>query len=260
MNLKIALILAGLFALPTISVASDNTSRIKSISYASDAVLDTSSKDALLQLAESSVITSSPEEDTRTESTSVEKLTLTTSYMHTGSFNIYNVSTNLISDMDYDTFYHRFSITIDADTTYTDANVYAKIYLSYEGGPWKYLASSDTYHIHSDSPLDAFTIETELTDGFYAGYYDVRIELYDADYNEWVFSYGPYDDSSLNALPLEDSYNDSFYDNYSEFSHTATTEVFVSGHGSMGGWLLLVLSLMLVTRKLSAKSSRFPKD
>jgi len=258
MNIKTPLLLIGLVALPSITLASDNTSSIKSISYASDAVIDSSSKDALLQLAETSVITSIAKEGSRTESGSAEKLTLTTSYMHSGNFSIYTVDTNLISDMDYDGFYHRFSITIDADTSYTDADVYAKIYLSYEGGPWNYMASSDIYHIHSDSAQDAFTIETELTDGFYAGYYDVRIELYDANYNEWVLSYGPYDDSSISTLPLEDSYNDNFYDNFDEYSHT-TTEVFVSGHGSMGGWLLLALSLMLVARKFSTKPLRFTK-
>ena len=257
MNLKTPLLLIGLLALPSITLASDNTSSIKSISYASDAVIDASFKDALLQLAETSVITSSAKEGSRTESGSAEKLTLTTSYMHSGNFSIYNVNTNLISDMDYDGFYHRFSITIDADTSYTDADVYAKIYLSYEGGPWNYMATSDIYHIHSDSAQDAFTIETELTDGFHAGYYDVRVELYDADYNEWVLSYGPYDDSSINALPLEDSYNDNFYDNFDEYNHT--TEVFVSGHGSMGGWLLLALSLMLVARRFSTKPLRFAK-
>jgi hypothetical protein len=259
MSLKIPLLLIGLSALPSITMASDNTSSIKSISYASDAVIDTSSKDALLQQAETSVITSILKEGSRTESGSAEKLTLTTSYLNSGNFNIYNVNTDLISDFDYDGFYHRFSITIDADTNDTDANVYAKIYLSYEGGPWNYMASSDIYTIHSDSSLDAFTIETELTDGFYAGYYDVRIELYDADYNEWLFSYGPYDDSSISALPLEDSYNDNFYDSYSELSYTATREVFVSGHGSMGGWLLFALSLILVARKLSTKPLDFVK-
>jgi len=259
MSLKIPLLLIGLSTLPSITMASDNTSSIKSISYASDTVLDSSSKDALLKLAETSVITSAPKEGSRTESGSAEKLTLTTSYLHSGNFSIYNVNTNLVSDMDYDGFYYRFAITIDADTSYIEADVYAKIYLSYEGGPWNYMASSDIYTIHSDSSLDAFTIETELTDGFYAGYYDVRIELYDADYNEWVFSYGPYDDSSISALPLEDSFDDNFYDSYTEYDYTATTEVFVSGHGSMGGWLLLAFSLMLIARMLSTKFQRFTK-
>ena len=256
-RLNIPLLIVGLLALPSLAKATDSTSSIKSISYASDTVTDTSTRDTLLEQAKTSVITPITKQGTRTESGSAEKLTLTTSYLHTGNFSIYNVDSNLISDFDYDGFYHRFSISIDADTSYTNANVYAKIYLSYEGGPWNYMASSDIYHIHSDSSLDAFTIETELTDGFYAGYYDVRIELYDADYNEWVLSYGPYDDSSISALPLEDSFNDNFYDNYAEHNHTETTEVFVSGHGSMGGWLLIALSLIFIARKLSAKPLGF---
>jgi len=258
-SLKTPALLLSLLVLPSISMGSDNTSSIKSISYSSDAAIDSLSKDRLLQQSESNILTFISNDDFRIESGSAEKLTLTTSYLHSGNFSIYNVNTNLISDMDYDGFYHRFSITIDADTSYTTANVYAKIYLSFEGGPWNYMASTDIYHIDSDNAQDAFTIETKLTDGFNAGYYDVRIELYDADYNEWVFSYGPYNDSSISALPLEDSFNDDFYDSYIEYNHALTTEVLVSGHGSMGGWLVLVFSLMLVARKLNYKPAHLTK-
>jgi len=254
-RLNIPLLLIGLFALPSIATAADTSTSIKSISYASDAALDTTTKTALLKQAESIVIAPVPKPGFRSESASVEKLTLTTSYMHSGDFSIYNLDTDLISDFDYDGFYHRFSITIDADTLYSSAYVYAKIYLSYEGGPWSYMASSNAYPIYSDSATDAFTIETELSDGFYAGYYDVRIELYDADSNDWLLSYGPYDDSSISALPLEDSYNDDFYDAYdADYSHAATTDVYVAGHGSMGGGLLIALGLMFVARKLSSKT------
>jgi len=254
-----SLLLIGLFSLPTVATALDTTASIKSISYASDAVIDEAAKNTLLEQADSTVITALPKEGFRSESGPAEKLTLTTSYMRDANFNIYNVSSNLISDMDYDGFYPRFSITIDVDTLYDSAYVYAKIYLSYEGGPWSYMASTNTYQIYSDSALDAFTIETELSNGFYAGYYDVRIELYDADYNEWLVSYGPYEDSSLNALPLEDTYNDNFYDNYiTEFVYPVTTEVYVSGHGSMSSWLLVTLGLILIARRLGSRPLRLP--
>lgn len=158
-------------------------------------------------------------------------------------YSLFDASTELISDFNYDGFYHRFSVTFDVDTIYDVSYVYAEVYLSYEGGPWNYYATSDNYHIYLDSENDTMTIETELADGFSPGYYDVRIEIYDADSNEWLLSYGPYDDASLNALPLEDSYHDDF--NYLNDGHL-TTEVIVSGHGHGAmSWLLILFPILI---------------
>ena len=122
----------------------------------------------------------------------------------------------------------------------------SKLYLSYEGGPWNYYASSDDFHIHGDSELDIYVVETELAEGFPAGYYDIRIELYDAEYGDWLLTYGPYDDDSLSALPLEDSVYDDVY-----YSSAYTTEVIVAGHGGISVWLLAVFGIMGVARLIS---------
>ena len=163
-------------------------------------------------------------------------------------FSIYDASTELISDLDEDGFYHRFSIRIDADTWFDSAWVYARMYLSYEGGPWSWYATSADYRINGDSSLDSFVIETELADGFLPGYYDVRIELYDADYGDFLLSYGPYDDSSLAALPLEDSYEDDgrgISIGIGVEAGLAQTEVVIAGAGAFGGWLLLPFGVLL---------------
>lgn len=255
--LKMPLLVIALSTFTSMASAVASSTSIKSINYASNTTIDDSTKTTLLKQAESTVLAPLSKQGLRTESASTEKLTSSTSYMNGENFSIYNVDADLISDFDYDAFYHRFSITIDADTLYNSAYVYAKIYLSYEGGPWSYITSSNAYHIYGDSAADAFTIETELTDGFYAGYYDVRIDLYDGDTDAMILSYGPSDNSSISALPLEDSYNDDFYDNYvDDYSHGLTTDVYVTGHGSMGGWLLIALSLMVAARILSTKPVR----
>ncbi len=166
-----------------------------------------------------------------------------------GDFTLYDASTDLISDFDHDGFYHRFSVAIDADTIYDTAYVYVKLYLSYEGGPWNYYAASDNYHIHTDSVSDTYIVETELAEGYEPGYYDVRIELYDADHDSYLLSYGPYDDASLSALPLEDSVHD---DGYDTVYYPVETEIVVTGHGhgSLSWWLLIVPALLAVTRRL----------
>ncbi len=161
---------------------------------------------------------------------------------------LFDASAELISDFNFDGFYHRFSVTFDVDTIYDVSYVFAEVYLSYEGGPWNHYGTSDSYHIYLDNENDTMTIETELEDGFSPGYYDVRIEVYNADSNEWLLSYGPYDNASLSALPLEDSYYDD--PNYTGGGGYLNTEIIVSGHGHGAmSWLLILLpALIALTR------------
>ncbi len=233
-----------------------STRTTKSISFSANAEPEKSSRDENLKQAEidveSELIKIGLREDATINAASISTSSIRAAQLvsrstGTAEIIIYDVSTELISDLNYDGFYHRFSVSIDADTVYDISYVYAKIYLSYEGGPWNYYASSDNYHIHGDSELDSFIIETELSDGFPPGYYDMRIEVYDADYDEWLLSYGPYDDMSLSALPLEDSYHDDFD---TVVIYPVETEIVFAGHGgSMSWWLLLVPILIAVTRR-----------
>ncbi len=152
----------------------------------------------------------------------------------TGShhFHIYDAWSELSRDDDGDGFFHRFSVTFDADVDSGTAHVYARLYLSYEGGPWNHYFTTETFHIQDDVSYDDYTVVTRLLDGYPAGYYDVLIELYDADDDDHVASYGPNDDTALRALPLEDEARD--YDGPNSISY---------GSGSWDGLSLLVLSL-----------------
>lgn len=216
----------------------------RSISYDGNVELDEAARKTELEHADADVMETLVKEGFRPESAPVGVVVDNTSYHYGGDITIYDASTTLISDFDDDGFYHRFSVGIDADTVYSTSWVYAKLYLSYEGGPWNHYASSDDFHIHGDSELDVFVVETELAEGFPAGYYDIRIELYDAEYGEWLLSYGPYDDGSLSTLPLEDSVYDDVY-----YSVGYTTEVVVAGHGGLGLWFIAAFSLLGLLRK-----------
>lgn len=243
--------LSALLALPVSSIAAtevttDESRTTRSISFAGSSELDKAAKDALLKQAEADVMAPLLKEGFRVESRPLAVHIVNSSYSG-GDITLFDASTDLISDMDYDGFYHRFSVTIDADTVYDTSYVYARLYLSYEGGPWNHYATSDAYHIHADSSSDTFTIETELADGFPAGYYDVRIDLYDADHDTWVTNYGPYEDSSLSALPLEDSYYD---DGYHDYVDGASVEVGVAvGVGATGGLIAILPALLLLLRR-----------
>lgn len=125
------------------------------------------------------------------------------------TFEIFDAKTLLSRDEDRDGFYHRLMVNFDPDVTSGGkAWVYARLYLSLEGGPWNHYFTTDVFTIEGDTGDDDYDVVTRLMDGYPSGYYDVLIELYDADYDLLVASYGPYEDRDLAVLPLEDSYRD----------------------------------------------------
>jgi hypothetical protein len=239
-----------LLSQPLIASEANDTRISKSISFSKITEPGKATKDVLLKQADADIMMPLDKQGFRMESTAKAALIVTSSEIHSADFILYDASTELISDFNNDGFYHRFNVLIDVDTVFDTAYIYAKLYLSYEGGPWNHYVSSDNYHIHGDSELDSFIIETELADGFPPGYYDVRIEVYDADYDEWLLSYGPYDDASLSALPLEDSYYD---DIEIVYSYPHETQIVIADHGgSISWWLFVVPALIAVSRRFGS--------
>jgi hypothetical protein len=220
---------------------------VKSISYNKYLEDDETTRKSDLDQAVVELLDPLAKEGFRPESMPAAVAVESTDYYHDGDISIYDASTNLISDFDDDGFYHRFSVGIDVDTVYSESWVYARLYLSYEGGPWNYYSSSADFHVHGDSELDVFVIETELAEGFPTSYYDIRIELYDADYGDYLVSYGPYDDPSLSTLPLEDS----VYDDASS-SVVYSTDIIVAGHGGLGVLFIAATSLVWLLRKTAS--------
>lgn len=242
-------VLAGL-SMPVQAEDSTQPRTTKSISYAVTVELDEAARKSELDSTDVVLMDALDKEGFRLESTAVAVLVENTSYHYGGDITIYDAATTLISDFDDDGFYHRFSVAIDADTVYSTSWVYAELFLSYEGGPWNHYASSDDFHIHGDSELDTYVVETELAEGFPAGYYDIRIELYDVETGDFLLSYGPYDDGSLSTLPLEDSvYDNDFY------TTGITTEVIVAGHGGVSAWLLAVFAMIGALRFIRRTSN-----
>ncbi len=236
-----------LLSTTAISAETQTASQNLSISYASSNAgnIDITTQ---LKLAKPNRSTAFVKQGYRSETASSEKYQAEASYSSSIDFSIYNVTTELLSDLDYDGFYHHFSITVDADTIFSNAYVYAKLYLSYEGGPWNYYASSASYPIYADSSFDTFVIDTVLENGYDTGYYDIRIELYDAEFNTRVVSYGPYDDYSINALPLEDNFRDDGYDNYHPVADTL-----IIGSGTIGSGIWLILLSLLIARTIQTR-------
>lgn len=164
-------------------------------------------------------------------------------------FWFYDADVILFNDDDNDGYFHGIDLLFDADTYFDEVDVYAAVFLSYEGGPWNEYAVTDDFTIFGATSDDEYVVITELESGYPAGNYDLLIELYDAWDGTFLASVGPAENSSLSYLPLEDYQRDAPY----------VEEIVVIGHGG-GGAALLLLPLALLFRAIrsSAPAARQP--
>jgi hypothetical protein len=158
-------------------------------------------------------------------------------------FWFYTADIVLFNDDDLDGFYWGIDLLFDADTYYEVADVYAVVYLSYEGGPWNEYAVTDSFSIFGASGGDEYVLVTELMSGYPTGYYDVLIELFDSYDGAFLASFGPEDTSELSFLPLEDAnQDDPHIDNPVVVIH--------GGGGTISWWMISVMLLLLLGTSL----------
>ena len=161
-------------------------------------------------------------------------------------FWFYDASVELYLDRDNDGYFSGLDLWFDVDTYYDVADVYAVVYLSYEGGEWNEFAATDDFTLYGSSEDDDYIIETDLISGYPAGSYDLLIELFDAYDGTFIASMGPADAAALGYLPLEDSMRD---------EPVIVREVVVhSGGGSTG--LPVLLFLMLIALGAGRRPTR----
>ncbi len=154
-------------------------------------------------------------------------------------FDIYDASSRLFEDFDYDGFYQTFSVTFDADVygqySGESAHVFADLYLSRDGGPWELYFTTDVFTIVDDISEDEFEVVTTLDVGYRTDHYDVLIDLYQVGYSEPVATISSEDVDDLYALPLESSDRDEYV-----VVETYESEVLIGG-GSMSIYGLVIL-------------------
>ena len=94
----------------------------------------------------------------------------------------------LLSDLDGDGFHHAFNVFFDVDVSHDSATIYAKLYLSRDGGPWSQYHTTNLFSIYGDDYSDAYEVTTELLEGYPPGYYDVLIEVFSLNHPGMVTS------------------------------------------------------------------------
>jgi hypothetical protein len=91
--------------------------------------------------------------------------------------------------------------------------VYAKLYVSYQGGPWELYYTTDVFEINGAQSSDDYRVTTVLNYDFPTGDYDILIDLYEYGYSGIVATYSSADDVDLYRIPLEDREHEASYSN-----------------------------------------------
>ena len=154
-------------------------------------------------------------------------------------FWFYDADVVLFNDDDNDGYFHGIDLLFDADTNFLAADVFAVLYLSYQGGPWNEYAETEDFTLFGASSDDEYVIVSELMTGYPTGSYDILIELFDAVDGAFLTSFGPDETSELALLPLEDFDLDAPVDQ-------VVVVVDQGGGGSVDAWLLTMLVLVFI--------------
>ena len=166
-------------------------------------------------------------------------------------FWIYDSWVSFQSDRDADGYYSSFSITLDADTIYNAASVYAVIFVG-RNDTYESIYTTSTFTLYGDESQDSLTIDSELVTGFPPREYQLLIELYDATTNQLVAYSDDYDDADLAYLNLESRNHDQAYQD---------TVVVVDKHGgslSVGGLLTFgfTATLLILWRRRRTSNTK----
>ena len=116
---------------------------------------------------------------------------------------IVSVGSSVYSDADRDGFFSNFSISLDADTVYLDARVYARILLREGDQEYQLFHTSQIFDLRNYSLGDSYRIEGKLVSNYPAAYYDVQVDLFDAYDGSLLDSVDASTHRTLYALPLE---------------------------------------------------------
>ena len=168
---------------------------------------------------------------------------------------ITNIGTLLYKDDDQDGYFSGFSLTIDADTEYSHADVYAAIDVQRPEGERERLHTTGTFSLYGNSIADEYRVDIELVSNYPIGDYDLFVSLVDANNDTIVDQVDAYDMSNLSRLPLEseDVDNDPTPLNpthpvQAQQINADIRVVEYSGAGSV--WLLLTLGIPAVLRRI----------
>jgi len=156
------------------------------------------------------------------------------------------ISTLLYADSDLDGYFSAFSLSVDADTHYSQADVYINIDIQRTDGLRERLHSTDSFNIYGNSLTDEYRIEIELLRNYPIGNYDLFVDLVNANNNDGLPLES--DDFDINPAPGVSS--------APILGPTTNSDIRVVEHsGASSLWLLIAFAIPAVLRRL--KKAKF---
>lgn len=159
----------------------------------------------------------------------------------------------LSGDADRDGHFYGVKVELNLDLDSAGADVFTRLLISYEGGPWNRLYTSQVFHLEGRNHNDTFVIDTILDSGYPSGIYDLLIEVFDSRSGDWLLSHGPNEDRALRTLPLESITHDRVGGASASGTHL---QYGIYGSGSLG-WVSLLLLFSAGLKGVSKNRSTF---
>ncbi|HKU12798.1 MAG TPA: choice-of-anchor H family protein [Steroidobacteraceae bacterium] len=168
---------------------------------------------------------------------------------------IRDVATTLLIDDDRDGHYSKFRIDFDPDADFDGTFVYAEVWVRPQGGDWIQEHVSDDFLVDASGDADVYSFTADWISGYPTAFYDVQIDLRDADTGALVASAGS-EWPALERLPLEDQARDTRVSPPTGGGSGGSSSSHERGGGALAGWFLLGLGLLLAWARLRPTGAR----
>jgi hypothetical protein len=164
-------------------------------------------------------------------------------------YSIRDVATTLLIDDDGDEHFSKFRIEFDPDADFDGTFVFAEVWVRPQGGEWIQEHVSADFLVDSSGDADVYSLTADWISGYPTAFYDVQIDLRDADTGALVASAGS-ERPELSRIPLEDQVRDTRVNPTPPNGGGGSVSSREHGGGAIGGWFALALLMLLVWGRL----------
>jgi hypothetical protein len=164
-------------------------------------------------------------------------------------YRLEGVTTTLLIDDDGDGHYSKFRIDFDPDADFDGTFAYAEVWVRAQGGEWIQEHVSDDFLVDASGDDDVYSLTADWISGYPTAFYDVQIDLRDADTGALVASAGS-ERAELSRIPLEDQARDTRVNPQPPNGGGGGTSSRERGGGAIGGWFAMALLMLIVLGRL----------